>query len=245
MAEDLTDDITWLLSIEQQHLDYLGPIRHWEQLKIAAEPGTYWVKGLTGEQLESAEIKSIPFKQIFYAKEERLFPYGGSVPVRKLPASLSWTPLERGLPLQLPAFNHNYFGIGERILPRLAASENQVLPAAMLTPLSLLGEYIETAPAVRLKDLLWVILDDKALVLGEPLLPLPGQSFWKKGDFLLPSGLDWEWPVLAETLNDALNPDGSCRLIWDIDSRYTIVPKDSFRPLSISSFRLSRTGSTL
>ncbi|MBS1665125.1 MAG: hypothetical protein JST68_29030 [Bacteroidetes bacterium] len=241
MAEDLADDISWLMSIAQQHLDYLGPIRHWAQLKIAAEPGTIWIRGLTPELLDSAAIKSIPFKQVFYSREGLLFPYGGSVPVRKLPSSLLWTPLERGLPLHLPSFNHNYFGVGERVAPRLISSENQALPAAMLTPLALLGNYIETAPAIRLKGLTWIILDDQALILGKPLLPLPGESYWEKDDFLLPAGMDWEWPVLAKTLSRELNPEGDCRLLWHRDSRYTLIPNEQIRPLSISSFRLSKT----
>ena len=214
MAEDPSNDVTWLLEIEQQHLDYLGPVRHWGQLRMAASPDCYWISGLTADQLESPEIKSIPFKHLYFEKDQLLFHRGGLVPVKKLPELLVWTPLERGLPLDLPSFNHNYFGITEKLKLRLVPSGKEEEPAALLTSIAILRNYILTAPAVRLRRLLWVILDDQALILGHPLLPLPGDSFWQKGDVLLPAGLDWEWPVLEPTLNRELNPDRDHWLLW-------------------------------
>jgi hypothetical protein len=244
MAEDPSNGMTWLLEIGQQHLDHLGPIRHWGQLKIAASPGVYWVAGLTSDQLMAPAIKSIPFKSIYYTAGQRLFPQGGFVPVKKLPLDLVWMPLEKGLPLTLPSFNHNYFGIPEKINIRLAASRKEEEAVALLTSKRLLADYILSAPAVRLTSLRWVIVDDEVLILGKPLLPLPGESYWERGDFLLPVGLDLEWPALAEMLNRELNPDGDKRLVWDRDSRYWVIAKEQFAPLSISSFRLTMAGLT-
>jgi hypothetical protein len=248
MAEDTSNDVTWLLEIERQHLDYLGPIRHWSQLKMAASPDFYWVMGLKPDQLELPEIKSIPFKNLYYMQGvdaggpeqgRLLFPPGGLVPVKKLPDSLLWTPLERGLSISLPSFNHNYFGITEKLNIRLVPSGKEEEPAAILTSIARLQAYILTAPAVRLRPLTWVIIDDQALILGKPLLPLPGDSYWQRGNFLLPAGLDWEWTTLTETLNRDLNPDRDCWLLWDKTGRYLPILKEQCRPLSISSFRLS------
>lgn len=257
MAEDTFHDVTWLLEIEQQHLDYLGPIRHWSQLKMAASPGCYWIKGLTSDQLGSTEIKSIPFKKLYYTRGadageleqgdlvqgDLLFPPGGLVPVKKLPSFLSWVPLERGLPLSLPPFNHNYFGITEKLSIRLVPSEKEEEPVALLTSLTHLRAYMLTAPAIRLKPLSWVVIGDQAFIVGKPLLPLPGDSYWQQGDFFLPAGLDLEWSLLAETLNQELNPDRDCWLLWDKDGSCLAISKEQIRPLSISSFRLSMAGS--
>ena len=243
MAEDPFHDVTWLLEIEQQHLDYLGPVRHWGQLKMAASPGSYWISGLTADQLESPEIKSIPFKSLYFAKGQLLFHRGGLVPVKKLPDFLVWTPLERGLPLDLPSFNHNYFGIAEKLIIRLVPSRKEEEPAALLTSIAHLRTYILTAPAVRLIPLSWVIIDDRVLILGKPLLPLPGDSYWRKGDDLLPAGLDWEWSALTGALNQEFNPEGDLWLLWDKDGQCLAVEKRLCRPLSISSFRLTTTKS--
>ncbi|HTI92923.1 MAG TPA: hypothetical protein VL727_20135 [Puia sp.] len=241
MAEDPLNDVTWLLEIEQQHLDYLGPIRHWEQLKIAASPGSYWISGLTADRVDLPEIKGIPFKHLYFEKGQLLFHRGGLVPVKQLPGSLVWTPLEKGLPLDPPSFNHNYFGITEKLAMRLVPSGKVEDPAALLTSIAILRSYILTAPAVRLKPLLWVMLDDQALIMGRPLLPLPGDSFWQRDEVLLPAGLDWEWPVLEPALSRELNPARDHCLLWDQDGQCTRIEKTRWRRLSISSFRLSTT----
>lgn len=242
MAADLSKDVIYLLEIGRLHLDYLGPVRHWSQLRIAVSPDGYWVRGLTAEQLESTEIRSIPFKKIYYLYEgqpQLLFPYGGSVPVKKLPSTLLWTPLEKAMPLEHPSYNHNYFGLSERLSIRLVIPEEEQEPIALLVPVQQLGAYIQTAPAVRLEPLLWVIVDDQALVLGRPLLPLPGKSYWRRGNHLLPAGLDFEWTALAETLGRELDTDGDCWLLWNEEGEYLAIKKDLCRPLSISSFRLT------
>lgn len=245
MAEDPSNDISWLLQIRQEHLDYLGPIRHWTTLAIAATDEYCWVRGLTPEQLDAPEIRSIPFKQLFYQKNGRLFPAGSLVPVNKLSPALEWTSLEKGLPMSLPAFNHNFFGITEKLQPRLIPSGKEMEPAALLTPLDRLGPYMRSAPAARLKPLSWLKIDDQALLLGQPLLPLPGESYWLSGNSLLPAGLDWELPALTPVLEQKLTDDGGSLLLWDKHSRYLVLNSDQFRPLSISSFRLSTTGRTL
>ncbi|MBS1604177.1 MAG: hypothetical protein JST42_16030 [Bacteroidetes bacterium] len=242
MAADLSKDVIYLLEIGRPHLDYLGPVRHWGQLRIAASPDGYWVRGLTAEQLESTEIRSIPYKKLYYLYEgqpQLLFPYGGSVPVKKLPPTLLWTTLEKAMPLEHPFYNHNYFGLPEKLSIRLVAYSGHVEEAvALLVPMPVLEAYIQTAPAVRLEPLLWVIVDDQALVLGSPLLPLPGKSYWQRGSHLLPAGLDFEWSALAPTLEKELPTE--CWLLWDEDGGYVAVQKQVCRPLSISSFRLSR-----
>jgi hypothetical protein len=240
MAADLSKDVIYLLEIGKPHLDFLGPVRHWGQLRIAASPDGYWVRGLTAEQLESTEIRSIPFKKLYYQYEgqpQLLFPYGGTVPVKKLPSTLLWTPLEKTMPLEHPSYNHNYFGLSEKLTIRLVVAAQEQEPEGLMVSLRQLGEYIQTAPAVRLEPLSWVIVDDQALILGRPLLPLPGKSYWRRGNHLLPAGLDFEWSVLAPTLERELDPE--CWLLWDEEGWWLAVSKDACRPLSISSFRLS------
>jgi MoxR-vWA-beta-propeller ternary system domain bpX2 len=242
MAENPSHELTWLLELDQAHLDYLGPIRHWSQLEVATMQDCCWVKGLTGDQLQMPEIKSIPFKKIFYEKDNQLFPYGSRLPVKKLPSPLLWMPLEKGLPLSLPSFNHNYFGIEEKLTVRLAPSAAEQPATALLITLKALESYILSAPAIRLKPLDWTIVDDQALIIGAPLLPLPGVTWWKTGNSLLPAGYAWEWPTLSGIIEEELNDGGHHWLLWQPDGSYLSIPKDQFSPLSISSFRLTMAG---
>ena len=239
MAQDPANGVGWYLSVDTAHRHYLGAIRHWGNLKVATEEGLLWVRDFTAVQVDSVEVKSIPYKQLYYAREGRLFLQGSLLPDRPVPSVL-WTPIERALPLKLPAFNHNYFGVADRLVTRLAPSGTEKEASCLLTDIQALGHYIETAPAIRLKHLSWVMVgNDQALVLGRPLLPIEGAAYWRKDDFLLPAGFDLELPSLVPVLNHQLNAQGTHWVIWDTRGRYHPLSKDLLRPLSISSFRRS------
>ncbi len=239
MAENSSKNLNWILEIDQQRIDYLAPIRHWSDLKMAVDQGLCLVKGFTAEQLEMPEIRSIPFKRLFYEKENRLYPSGSLLPVKRMSTTLLWMPLERGLPLRIPSFNHNYFGIDQRLIVRLIPSAIPQPSFAMLISLDILGHYIHSAPAIRLQGLSWILVDEKALVLGSPLLPLPGETWWRKDSSLLPSGYDWEWSVLSIRPGGDLDSGDDQWLLWDRNGSYMPVPKTQCQSLSLSSFRLT------
>ena len=245
MAKNSSDHLTYILEIGAQHLEFLGSIRNWVNLAVASESDLYWVKGLTPQQIESAAIKTIPFKEIYYLEDFRLFPYGSKLPVKKLPSALLWTPIARALPVQMPAFNHNYFGISGTLAIGLIPSEKEQEPCGLLTPLDLLASYVLSAPSIRLKNLQWVIREEMAFILGAPLLPIPGDTYWRKGDFLLPTGTDFDFPALAEVLEGKINESGIHWIVWQRDATYFPIHKGVLRQLSLSSVRLSRSSSIL
>jgi hypothetical protein len=240
MAENPSNHINFLLEIDQEHLSDLVQIRSWFNLKIAHEGRTYWVKGFTQQQLESLEVKSIPFKKLYSLQNHLLFPYGSKLPSKRLPSALLWTPLERGLPVTLPAYNHNYFGLPEKIQVKLVPADVEQPDLGLMVSLAMLSAYAQTAPAIRLQNLSWLILKpDTALVLGTPLLPVPGRSFWQRGSHLLPTGYDFELPVLHEVIQQKINPAQEEWVLWQPDGAYSLITKAQFRPLTISSVRLS------
>jgi hypothetical protein len=239
MAVDTTGSVSYYLSLGAEHAAYLSSIRHWENLKIAFEESVVWVKDLSPVQVDSLEVKSIPYKELYYAQDGKLFRKGSLLPTRNLP-SLLWTPIGRGLPVRLPAYNHNYFGLASNAGIRLIPSEKETESLALRVDINVLLNYILTASAIRLERLQWVILGTaEALLLGTPLLPLQGLAFWQRGDFLLPAGFDLELYALSNDLNLLLNPEGDSWILWQEDGRYSKLNKQAFTPLSISSFRLT------
>jgi hypothetical protein len=239
MEKDPANSISYYLSIAQVHKNDLGAIRHWENLKIAFEEDLIWVKDFTAGQIEGLEVKSIPYKEVYYSMAGKLFKRGSRLPHRNLPALL-WTPIERGLPVRLPAFNHNYFGITNKATIRLVLSDKEQEAFGLLTSLTLLQTYMESAPAIRLQHLQWALInEDKAIILGTPQLPVPGAVFWQQSDFLIPAGYDLEFPVLTDTMQDLLNPEKESWIVWEKEGRYWGIDKEALQPLSISSFRQS------
>jgi hypothetical protein len=230
--------MTYYLSIEVKNKDYLGTIRHQVNLKIAFEEDLLWVKDFTESQIQSVEVQSIPYKRLFREEKGKLFPEGSSLPARNVPALL-WTPIEFGLPVERPAYNHNYFGVSNNVSIKLVPAESEQKIVALMVDLEELKSYIEIAPSNRLQNLKWVILDTNALLVGLPSLPLRGESYWQMANMLLPAGLDLEFPILLKTIEKKINPESNNFIVWNRQNQYTHVPKDQFKILTISSFRLS------
>jgi hypothetical protein len=239
MEKNAGDRVSYFLQVSHEYKHELARIRHWSNLKAASEGSAFWVKDLDYAQVHSPEVQSIPFKHAFYQQENRLFPLHSRLPERTVP-TLLWTPIDRALLVKLPSLNHNYFGIEEQLSIKLTASGSETDATAMITTQNLLAKYVAEAPAVRLESIRWALLDaDRVFLLGIPMLPLPGDSFWARKDLLLPTGLDFELPVLTDAIQKKISPGRDQWVVWHRDETYSLIPKEAVMPLSRSSFRLT------
>lgn len=229
----------YFLEINKEHRDFLGAIRHWENLKLAFETDIIWIKDISLDQINTVDIQKIPYKKVFELKENLLFEKDKLLPSKKLPSGLLWSPILRGLPVSLPKFNHNYFGIDQKLQMVLKPSEDIKETFAMLVSFDQLKWYIESAPKYRLELLNWVVMEKKILITGTPLLPIKGCTFWFSHHFLIPTGYDFDCFALTKKLQEKLNPLQENILLWNEDNSYSEIPIKNIKPLSISSFRLT------
>lgn len=237
MAQNFTDDLTYFLSLPSSEKSALAGIRHWNNLKIASEGNKTWVTGFTALQIQDVLIQQLLNTQTYYAKEDKLYPLHSILPTQPIP-NLLWTPIERALTLNLPQITENPTPITTLNI-QLTAYEQEHPSCALLCEIEELGNYLNTALEVRLAPLSWIRLGKQVLILGTPLLPLPGQVFWETQHFLLPIGYHFEWHTLTETFAQMLNPTQNQWVIWTDTTTYSILPKTAFQPLSLSSYRLS------
>lgn len=240
MAENAADELSYVLEIRREHRHYLAQIRHWQHLVVAEDAVCCRVTGFTPQQAESATVKSIPFARLFHLRNGWLFRLNGLVPEKELPASTEFVPIAKALSLTLPAFNHNYFGIQQRIPVQLVPGSGEQPACGMLVSVAALGSYLVTASAVRLRPLQWCLLNRSlALVLGIPLLPVQEASMlWQHGKLLLPAGYVPQWPILAGVLQQTAAPEGDL-ILWQQNQTWLPLSWQQFRPLSISSYRLT------
>lgn len=246
MANHAANDLTYFLVMERRHEDDLAAIRHWENLRVAFDEDRIWVRDFDFAQIHSVEVKSIPYKELFYGKQEKLFPLNSQLPRGKVPSSLLWTGILRALPVKIPALNHNYFGTEEQLTARLVPAAAEQEPIAMVLPLHELAAYIETAPAIRLRPLGWTVVNRSfALLIGTPFLPLNGPVFWRRGNHLLPAGYDLELFSAEAVIAGLIDPDGDSWIFWNHDDTCIVIPKAALTQLSVSSFRsaIVQTGS--
>jgi hypothetical protein len=239
MATDASNRINYYLVIDRENTDDLGRVRHWTNLKVAYEDHRLWVKDLDYAQINSVEVKSLRSKSLYYEKDGRLFPLNSVLPECIAPALL-WTPIDRALKITLPSLNHNFFGLNEGIPLRMISSDQEFEPHAMVVSIALLGNYVETAPAIRLSAIRWVVLNNsEALLIGKPFLPLPGQAYWLRKDMLIPAGYDFEFHILSDVFQKIINPARDRWIVWNTEASYYSIVKEDFQTLSRSSFRLT------
>jgi hypothetical protein len=239
MANHVTNDLNYYLVVAKTNKSDLARIRQWNNLKAAIEDDSVWVKDFDQEQITSIEVKSIPYKILYYSSQNKLHLLNSLLPERLVP-SLLWTPIDRALPISLPSFNHNYFGVPDKITTQLVECGREEKAVAMITSISLLKEYIMNAPTIRLEKIKWVILEnEQVMLMGNPPLPIKGDVFWNREEFLLPAGYDFELFSLSKIFNNAINPSKNYWVLWHTDNTYSVIPKDSLQALSVSSFRLT------
>lgn len=237
MANHAADNLTYYLWIEAFNETHLGPIRTWNNLKLGHDERGIWVKGFDYTQMESNEVKMIPEKKQFYEKDGRLFPVGSLLPHGTVPA-LNWTPIDRAIPVKLPAINFNFFGIEGQVAVRLKPADTEMPASALLVDLDELEAYLTKAPAVRTKTLDWVLLSSyQAFVFGTPLLPLNGQAFWQSGNSYYPAGMMLEFPLLESELPELVQVHFPDKLLWLPTGEYLEIKYTDFQPLTRASVR--------
>lgn len=240
MAKDSSERIKeFWAELPRADEDFLGSIRDWKNVQIALEEDVIWLKGFTDEQAVSPEIQQLPDFLLYELREGLLFRKNALVPSKKVRTALLWTPIDKALRLTFPPSNQNFFGIDEKVEVRLKPSEEEQPAAALLSSITEIKDTIIALPKFKLEKLDWIVMNEKALFLGTPLLSLPGKTFWAKDGNLLPTGFDFEFKNLSSLLQRKYNAGQDQWLLWNEEGSVLSINKNDFRKLSVSSFRLT------
>lgn len=240
MAEDYSNGIkTFWAELPKADEDLLGAIRDWKNVQIAMDEKIIWLKGFTDEQAASSEIQQLPNFILYELRDGLLFRKDALVPSKKMRTALLWAPIDKALKLTFPISNNNFFGIDEKVEVKLKSSEEEQPAMALLCSISEIKEAIITIPKFKLEKLDWIVINDKALFMGTPLLSFPGKTFWVKDDHLLPTGFDFEFKNLSSLLQRKYNECNEDWLLWSENGSVLTINKENFRKLSVSSFRLT------
>ena len=240
MAEDSSNSIkTFWAELPKADEDLLGAIRDWKNVQIAMDEEIIWLKGFTDEQAASSEIQQLPNFILYELRDGLLFRKEALVPSKKMRTALLWNPIDKALKLTFPISNNNFFGIDEKIEIKLKPSEEEQPAMALLCSMSDIKEVIVTIPKFKLEKLNWIVINDKALFMGNPLLSFPGKTFWLKDEHLLPTGFDFEFKNMSSLLQRKYNANQNQWLLWNEDGSVLSINKENFRKLSVSSFRLT------
>lgn len=240
MAEDPSKRIKdFWAELPRADEDFLGSIRDWKNVQIALEDEVIWLKGFTEEQAVSSEIQQLPDFLLYELRDGLLFKKNALVPSKKMRTALLWSSIDKTLRLVFPPSNQNFFGINEKVEVKLKQSNEEQAAVSLLSSIPEIKEMVLGLPKFKLEKIDWIIVDDKALFLGTPLLSFPGRTYWEKDGHLLPTGFDFEFKNLSLLLQRKYNELQDQWLLWQEDGSYLSINKKDFRKLSASSYRIT------
>jgi hypothetical protein len=225
-----------VVTLKSRDLAALAPHRHRDGWEIAmSENDTCFLKIPPTTQNENS-LTLLPCLTRWTldqkGQKNHLIPLGKQLPTAILPP-LPWLPLASFLPLTTTKIQENetFFGhLGFALIP---SHQNQPATALRL-PFQTFSTWAETAPAPRLAQLTFALSDtQETLVIGSPLPPLPGQTYYQIHQLLIPCGLALPDFILAQDL--ATSPE-QLHLI-DRDSTVHSIPRELCLPATRSTIR--------
>jgi hypothetical protein len=229
-----------VIVLSTAHAASLGSIRTFPGLLAATQHEQIWVRGIpTGKP--DPKITQLPIAQTYFMDEqERLFEPGTLTPTATLPA-LAWQPLLSFIKVTLPVSAlPGVMKKPQRV--KLARHSHMVESTALLTTLEAWEEYASNAPMVRLQHLYFAVSENyEVLIVGAPLVPLPGKAYTLKNNILLPVGYDFDPPVLAELVTAELNPGNEGLLLFHLNGEWEKIKLDCFVPATRSAVRLTNS----
>lgn len=237
MEGDVGNRVEYWLSVDQVHKSSLYDLRNWAHLKIASDEHLIWVRGFTNTEIGSVKVLSIPSAKRYCLQGTKLYLLGHRLPYRVEP-SLLWTEIQRGLSLNLPQQNFNYFGLNQAHSISIVPSDKIYTMNVTIVQLDLLCAFVRSAASIRMESLKWTIIDDQqALIIGTPLLPISGEDYYTNGCFIIPGGYKLKYGVMLATYEKSLLGHSDC---W-----YIIDEKNEMRKINRSEFTILNKGSVL
>lgn len=221
--------------------EVLGSVRCQEGLLAAEGVDGTWLRGIPASGV-AATIRQLPALHTYVLdEEEQLFPINKLTPVGKLPL-LSWQPLALFIPVALPV-SMLPGSLSKPYFPRLIASDAVQQPGALLVKLGDWKQYVEFAPLVRLNRLRFAVSGkDEALIIGEPLPPLPGKEYWLQDELLIPAGFDFDPPLAAVLASEEVNAGKDSLILFDETGNWQKISLEYLLPARRSTVRMIKEG---
>lgn len=227
------------MTIPLKDREALGAVRCLAGLRAAIQDELVWLRGITPLQMEDMSIRQLPSLHTYQLDEqERLFPLMGHTPVAKLPP-LSWQPLAELIKVTLPA--SSLPGTVFRQHPvQLSLHTPGADAAAILTEWNAFYNWVINAPACRLERTRFALSAEvKVLVLGLPLIPLPGKGYTLQENMLLPEGLHFDPPMITSLVAQHLHVLQHAYILFDKEDHWQEIPYTAFQITTRSAVRLT------
>ncbi|MCA9075772.1 MAG: hypothetical protein KDA93_12110 [Planctomycetaceae bacterium] len=205
---------------------------------LAAEhDGHLWLRTTGTGDVEAFRQRLPEATLLDILDDEQLVPWGDRVPTDRLP-DVDWRPLVELLPVETSLALHAGRPRNRSRLTLVPSSTEQS-PSVLVTFLDTWAKYAVTTPEVRLQRWRFAIsASGEAIILGNPLPPLPGRLYVDHAGLACPIGWTWSPSIDANVLREMLGvPTGDLALMDEGSS--TIIESRCFATVTRSSVRAS------
>lgn len=230
----------WIFQLSKDDYKSLATVRCVPGLQVAMEENKIWLRGINATSVPDPTLLKLPLRKTLLLDEhEHLFPTGSVTPIDKLPAT-NWQPVAEFITVE-PPVSSLPGKTKEKISIQLKASYEERQGIALLTSLSAWKAFAENAAEVRLRALRFAVSEnEEVFIIGTPLPPLPGHEYWRNENLLLPSGYDFEIPVMAKLISLKLMAEKDDVIIFDPAGNWQRIQTSYFIPTTRSSIRLTK-----
>ena len=225
----------WALALADRDLHAADRLRILPGIHAAIGIDRAWLRGERLDDALDSELRLVPGAELFHlVAGERLIPRGRQVPTGLLPTA-SWLPLRDLLPLTCATR-----ATAAAVMPTslmLVPGADEAPTVGLLLPWAAWRTWVDHAPAHRLVPLRFACSTTRqALILGEPLPPLPGLALWSFGACLLPAGQTLAPRMRPEWLARRLGLAAGERALITTTA-WQLLPADAFQPVTRAAVR--------
>jgi hypothetical protein len=229
---------TWAICMKLEVADSIGPLRCTSGLEVCTTDGTLWLRGSDTEMLSILELRSLPAVGRYRVDGDRLLPLGKRLPIGLLPDG-PWSPLHEWVSVDVarPSLPGQASGrVGLSLVRGDNAAESNIV---MTTPAACVA-WAEHASSLRLIPLSVAIdrAQERVILKGTPLPPLPGARYVLADRVGLPAGYDFDLSISHEDVVGLLQLAPGQSALFEPDGAWSVFDDDVFVAATRSTLRL-------
>lgn len=228
----------WAVRLAAADAAAAAGLRREPGIEVCQVDDQVWLRGAACPPSLARRLAMLPGAERFaVGAQGAAVPWGARLPATTVPAG-EWQSLAQAVQIALPA-PALPGAAPERLVLRLVETDTMAADAALRCAWTDWVGWVETAPRHRLERLRFARCEAMALVLGDPLPPLPGERLWRCGPCLLPAGTALapvDDPVLVARIIGLAADELA---LFDPDGRWDPLPPEALAAAARAAVRAS------
>jgi hypothetical protein len=231
-------EFSWAATVDPSQMEQLATLRLQPGVEAGSADGTYWLRGAASEEVLH-RVQMIPHVKLFHLDPgNTLRPWNRLLATGQLP-DIPFEPISKMVQPVLP--HAGWPTVGMARIPLSLVRSSQMLPASILmTSKSVWSDYTVSAPVIRLRCWKFAVSDDdRVIIRGEPIPPLPGQQFLETDGVAIPVGWTCSPALEGSMLSTVVEAEPGGLVVLSTDGAMETIPQAAFVNATRSAVRRS------